>query len=305
MLKHKEKILKKIYYSKSIIFLIKKLVETIADSADKQLKQEYFSFYFDVPACVERVKSILSIQKVQQAVGRTSNPPHILEIGSGIGICCLIMKALTNAKITGLEPAPESYRVLRDCIEELQRANLHLYYEALNCGGEKIPFGNNSIDFIYSFEVLEHVQDPKKVLGEIYRVLKPGGCAYIATSNYDSFWGGHYKCFWNPFIGVEGNKKRFIKKGLSLQFLSELNFVTKKQIKKWSKDIGFKRLDFNPKVGENYTNYIIVPVFPTGFIINNKKKKNPWLYRGLSNSIIRFCLSKVDREYKLYFILEK
>ena len=68
------------------------------------------------------------------------------------------------------------------------------------------------------------------MLEEIYRVLKPGGLSYITTCNYDSFYEGHYGRFWNPFIGKQGNRKRYIRKHLSPKFLSELNFITKKWV---------------------------------------------------------------------------
>lgn len=41
--------------------------------------------------------------------------------------------------------------------------------------GEALPFTDNSIDFIVSTDVFEHVQDLQKVLGECHRVLKGGG----------------------------------------------------------------------------------------------------------------------------------
>jgi len=41
--------------------------------------------------------------------------------------------------------------------------------------GESLPFSDNSIDYLYSNAVLEHVIDPEQTLKEIYRVLKKGG----------------------------------------------------------------------------------------------------------------------------------
>lgn len=41
--------------------------------------------------------------------------------------------------------------------------------------GCRLPFRDESIDFVYTAAVLEHVRDPRKVGKEIHRVLKPGG----------------------------------------------------------------------------------------------------------------------------------
>ena len=40
---------------------------------------------------------------------------------------------------------------------------------------------DNSFDTVYSAQVLEHVQRPWDGLSEVYRVLKPGGCAIISV----------------------------------------------------------------------------------------------------------------------------
>jgi ubiquinone/menaquinone biosynthesis C-methylase UbiE len=38
-----------------------------------------------------------------------------------------------------------------------------------------IPFADSSFDFVLCSEVLEHVPDPRRAIGEIARVLRPGG----------------------------------------------------------------------------------------------------------------------------------
>lgn len=47
----------------------------------------------------------------------------------------------------------------------------------------EIPFPDNSFDVVASFEVFEHLNDWKKFLSEIKRVLKPDGIVYISTPN--------------------------------------------------------------------------------------------------------------------------
>jgi SAM-dependent methyltransferase len=41
--------------------------------------------------------------------------------------------------------------------------------------GEKLPYENNSFDYLISTDVFEHVKDLKLVLSECHRILKPGG----------------------------------------------------------------------------------------------------------------------------------
>lgn len=44
---------------------------------------------------------------------------------------------------------------------------------------EELPFGDAEFDFVWIFDVLEHVDDPERVLREVARVLKPGGGFHI------------------------------------------------------------------------------------------------------------------------------
>ena len=42
---------------------------------------------------------------------------------------------------------------------------------------------DNSVDFVVTFQVIEHIKDDKQFLREIYRVLKPGGKMILTTPN--------------------------------------------------------------------------------------------------------------------------
>lgn len=49
---------------------------------------------------------------------------------------------------------------------------------------ETIPFKNNSFDLVYSAFVLEHLQNPQKVIKEAVRVLKVGGVLVLMAPNF-------------------------------------------------------------------------------------------------------------------------
>lgn len=50
----------------------------------------------------------------------------------------------------------------------------------------KIPLRSNQVDVALISEALEHVENPKMVLNEVYRVLKPNGTVIITNPN--PFW---------------------------------------------------------------------------------------------------------------------
>jgi SAM-dependent methyltransferase len=58
--------------------------------------------------------------------------------------------------------------------------------------GEALPFAAASFDLVCSWDVLEHVQDPRAVLQEIHRVLRPTGAALVTAINRYAFRDPHY-----------------------------------------------------------------------------------------------------------------
>jgi ubiquinone/menaquinone biosynthesis C-methylase UbiE len=107
--------------------------------------------------------------------------------------------------------------------------------------GEHLPYPQESFDLVVCMDVLEHVADPKAVLEEIERVLKPGGTVLTTVPNRHAFRDPHYHLpfiNWLPRVLAEGIVKIAgrSKRGGPLQDrqeLSELHTYT------WG---GFKRL---------------------------------------------------------------
>lgn len=62
------------------------------------------------------------------------------------------------------------------CMDISMQARPHVVGDAL-----ALPFADNSVSAILCDAVLEHVSDPQTVVGELYRVLKPGGCLHVGV----------------------------------------------------------------------------------------------------------------------------
>ncbi len=58
--------------------------------------------------------------------------------------------------------------------------------------GVAIPLDDASVDVIVTFETIEHIQDYKKFIKEVKRVLKPDGLALISTPNDLEFAEGNH-----------------------------------------------------------------------------------------------------------------
>lgn len=50
--------------------------------------------------------------------------------------------------------------------------------------GEQLPFEDDQLDAVLSFDVFEHVQDVQRTLRECHRILKPGGRLFVVFPGY-------------------------------------------------------------------------------------------------------------------------
>jgi SAM-dependent methyltransferase len=65
--------------------------------------------------------------------------------------------------------------------------NPYLHERQLIEPGKPLDFADNTFDVVYSCNVLEHVDDPQAVIGDIVRVLKPGGLFLAKTPNRNHY----------------------------------------------------------------------------------------------------------------------
>ncbi|WP_246525588.1 class I SAM-dependent methyltransferase [Geomobilimonas luticola] len=56
----------------------------------------------------------------------------------------------------------------------------------------QLPYGDESVDAIYCEAVLEHLQEPKNAIAEMWRVLKPEGRVYAITPFLQAYHGYPY-----------------------------------------------------------------------------------------------------------------
>ena len=53
--------------------------------------------------------------------------------------------------------------------------------------GRRLPFDDGSFELVYCKQVLEHVEHPRELIGEVARVLEPGGWFAGSTSQLEAF----------------------------------------------------------------------------------------------------------------------
>ena len=57
--------------------------------------------------------------------------------------------------------------------------------------GKELPFEDESFDFVFALEVVEHIEDDLYALQEIYRILKPNGYFILTVPAFMFLWGYH------------------------------------------------------------------------------------------------------------------
>ncbi len=83
------------------------------------------------------------------------------------------------------------------------------------CSATELPFQTNSVDCVVCSEVLEHIENDEKVLGEIYRVLEPDGELCLTGPVHQKYFGfddkfvGHYRRYEIPDLVKSLQEKGF------------------------------------------------------------------------------------------------
>jgi len=124
---------------------------------------------------------------------------RVLEIGCGSG-CDLLQFAKHGADAVGIDITPEHVRLARDRVKNLA--------QVFHGDGRNIPFQDESFDYVYSHGVLHHLDQPRRVVEEIFRVLRGGGRFNVHVYALWSYWPTLLilKHGWNWKLWIENSR---------------------------------------------------------------------------------------------------
>lgn len=108
-------------------------------------------------------------------------PQLIVDIGAGYGGVAVNL-AERGIKTIAVEPEADERRVIKYFLRKHKSARDYL--SIVDGTAEKLPIRDNTVDLCILSQVLEHVDDPNKTIGEVYRVLKNGGYLHLSCPNY-------------------------------------------------------------------------------------------------------------------------
>jgi SAM-dependent methyltransferase len=178
-------------------------------------------------------RSLDQLKMFAASTGELLQGKKMLEVGSGIGLTVATARKFLGVEAYGIEPGDDEYEgSLKVSWDILRAAGVDA--SVIQHGvGEAIPYPDDQFDLVYSSNVLEHVNEPPKVIAEIVRVLKPGGYAQIVVPNYGSWWEGHYGVLWIPHLPAALGKAYVRLLGRDPQFIDTLQLVTRGKLERW------------------------------------------------------------------------
>lgn len=106
---------------------------------------------------------------------RSADGARVLDAGCGAGYGTAMLAATANWAV-GVDAAAEAVAYAR---EHYQRANAA--FVRADCTA--LPFASASFDLVVAFELIEHVAEWERALGELRRVLAPEGLCLLSTPN--------------------------------------------------------------------------------------------------------------------------
>lgn len=151
---------------------------------------------------------------VKELIGKYGKGKRVLDIGAGTG------KLLAELKESGFQV----WGVDSDqrAIKWSKKRNIKIL--KVDLSKDKLPFKKNHFDLVIGLDILEHLKEPEKILGEIKRVLAQKGKIIVTVPAYLSLFS-----YWDRMLGHERRYSKkmlsdlFIKGGFKIRWISFFN----------------------------------------------------------------------------------
>lgn len=191
-------------------------------------------------------------QKLEKAKA-IKDSDKVLEVGSGAH--GLVFGFANNFGV-GVDPLAIDYKRLFPKWQKNARTVAAI--------GEQLPFADASFDVVLSDNVIDHAEQPLKIVDELVRVLKPGAVLYFTVNVHHPFYDlvSRAHGFWNavglkfelsPFADHTAHfterRMRDVFAGLSIKAVSEMSTVAEtkraqRNSKEWNPDALLKKIFF-------------------------------------------------------------
>jgi ubiquinone/menaquinone biosynthesis C-methylase UbiE len=101
---------------------------------------------------------------------------RVLDVGCGTGNYALALRGRTGCRVIGVDPSRRMLALAR----RNDRERAIPFVQAM---GERLPFADDTFDFVFSVDVIHHVGDRPAAFREAWRLLRPGGHICTVTDS--------------------------------------------------------------------------------------------------------------------------
>ncbi len=153
-----------------------KNVFTALKMPERVLEPEAMDSYEEVIVYDGLVKKYLGILHegfVQTLLNLGPPQGRILEVGTGTGrIAVLLSKYAPEYEVWAIDLSSNMLRVAKNNAVEFGVKDRLFFIRA---DAKRLPFKDHSFEMVYSHNMMHHIPDPRAMIEEMVRVLKPGG----------------------------------------------------------------------------------------------------------------------------------
>jgi ubiquinone/menaquinone biosynthesis C-methylase UbiE len=170
-----------------------------------------------------------SLRKMEIKLGEAlslKRGSKVLDAGCGMGVVSRNLAKWYGYDITGIDILDFNLAKAKRRAEKSSNSNLQLEY--LEMDYHNLEFPDNSFNGVYTTETLVHASDPKKVLHEFYRVLKPKGRLVQLEYSHDTY---------DSMTPEESAKLKFVNKLSAMPAFDEFSNGVHENL---LKEVGFK-----------------------------------------------------------------
>lgn len=167
-------------------------------------------------------------ETVWKALSEHSTKPLVaLDVGAGRGEFISFLKSKTDWRLYGVDLMHTNIPGTEWFVQDLNR---------------NLQFQSGMFDVVTCIEVIEHVENPRKIVREMFRILKPGGTLVVSTPNNQSWRAVLSYIFRDHFVDFTQSS-----------YPAHITAVNRTDLARMCAEAGFADVHFD------YTNYGVVP----------------------------------------------
>lgn len=104
-------------------------------------------------------------------------PDNVCDVGCGNGVYSIAIKRETGCRLVGVDGS-------RHALKQARALGFDELHEIEDFSFDRLPFRDAAFDLVLNKDVLEHLLHPEHLVGEIARIVRPGGYALIHVPNH-------------------------------------------------------------------------------------------------------------------------